>query len=117
VLSFFTFLVFDKTPLFEGLYAAGLYSSFFLFLNLATLGKGMGLGDVKLAFLVGFLLGIKLSFYWMILSFVIGAIVGIMLILSGKTKFGKHIPFGPFMVVSFFLTLLFENIIVTLLPI
>lgn len=117
VVSFFLFLFSDKAFIFENLFSAGLFGSFFLLLNLLTSGKGMGLGDVKLSFLVGFLLGIKMSFYWMILSFLTGAIVGIILIAMGKAKFGRHIPFGPFMVFSFFLTLLFENVIVALLPI
>lgn len=116
-IAFLLFLLTDKYNLFENLFSAGLFSSFFLLLNLITKGKGMGLGDVKLAFLIGLLLGIKLSFYWFVVSFLTGAGVGIILILVGKLKFGKHIPFGPFMILSFFLTLFLENYLTAVLPI
>jgi len=70
---------------------------FFLFLVLITRFKGMGLGDVKLAFLMGLFLGypnIILAFF---LAFLTGAIWGVILILLGKKKFKSRIPFGPFL--------------------
>lgn len=83
-------------------FAAGL---FFLGLHLLTRGRGMGFGDVKLAFLMGLILGfpkIILAFY---LAFLTGAFAGVILILTGKKKFGQHIPFGPFLAVSTLITL------------
>ena len=79
---------------------------FLLILNLATLGKGMGLGDVKLAIPLGMLLGWPNTFYWMTLSFVLGAAVGVFLIAIGKAHFGKHIPFGPFLVLGYLIILI-----------
>jgi leader peptidase (prepilin peptidase)/N-methyltransferase len=81
-------------------------SLFLLILHLVTLGRGMGLGDVKLALLGGTFLGWQLTIVWQFLSFLTGAVVGIFLILIGKAKLGKQIAFGPFLVVSFFITLL-----------
>ncbi|MFH1781436.1 MAG: prepilin peptidase [Patescibacteria group bacterium] len=75
-------------------------SGFFLLLVLATKGKGMGLGDVKLAFLMGLILGwpgILLALFGAFLS---GAIIGLALIFSGKKKLKSEIPFGPFLVVA-----------------
>lgn len=77
-----------------GLGAAG----FFLCLFLLTRGKGMGMGDVKLALFMGLFLGfpkIVIAFY---LAFLTGALLGVILILLKKKKFGEHIPFGPFLV-------------------
>jgi len=57
----------------------------------------MGLGDVKLAFLMGLVLGfpkIIVAFY---LAFLTGALIGVILILARKKKFGEQIPFGPFL--------------------
>lgn len=71
---------------------------FFLILLILTKGKGMGLGDVKLAFLIGLFLGwpkIAVSLY---LAFLTGAALGVILILRGKKKFGEPIPFGPFLI-------------------
>ena len=84
------------------------YSSFFLLLTILTKGRGMGLGDVKLAFFIGLFLGFPdtvLSFY---LAFLTGAAVSIILILTGKKGFGNTIPFGPFMVISVIISYLFH---------
>ncbi len=82
---------------------------FFYFLYIITRGKGMGFGDVKLAFLMGLLLsfpGIVISFY---IAFLTGAVIGIILILIGKAKFGKRIAFGPFLALSCFIVLLWKQ--------
>lgn len=74
--------------------AAGL---FFLLLHLVTKGRGMGFGDVKLAFLMGLILGFPKIILALYLAFLTGAIVGVILILGRKKRFGQHIPFGPFL--------------------
>lgn len=96
----------------------GLGSALFLLLvNLLTKGKGMGLGDVKLALVGGTLLGWPYTYLWMFLAFLTGAIVGIILILLGKASFGRKIPFGPFLVFSFLVVLFFGPIFFKWLPI
>lgn len=94
---------FSYSYLFAGLLAA----LFLLFLHLATRGRGMGPGDVKLAILLGTVAGPLSTVVWMFLAFVIGALAGIALILGKRVKFGQHISFGPFMIIGFFLTILF----------
>ncbi|OGM27356.1 hypothetical protein A3A76_02550 [Candidatus Woesebacteria bacterium RIFCSPLOWO2_01_FULL_39_23] len=94
---------------YQSFLAGFLAALFLLLIHLATKGKGMGLGDVKLALLGGVILGWRSTVPWLMLSFIIGAVVGLILILFGKAKFGKHIPFGPFLVVSFFLALVFGD--------
>jgi leader peptidase (prepilin peptidase)/N-methyltransferase len=89
-------------------------SLFLLGLHLITKGKGMGLGDVKLALFGGLFFGFPLTISWMFISFVVGALVGLFLIVIGKAKFGKHIAFGPFLVVSFFLTLIWGNQLISI---
>lgn len=90
---------------------------FLLILSLVTKGAGMGLGDVKLALALGFVLGLKSGIAWMSLSFIIGAIVGVFLIISGKAKFGMKVPFGPFLIISFFIIYFFGgNVVKILLP-
>ncbi len=71
---------------------------FFYLIFLITKGKGMGFGDVKLAFLMGLVLGfpkIIVAFY---LAFLTGAFLGIILIIVGKAKLKQKIAFGPFLV-------------------
>lgn len=101
------------TRMFSGFFVA----SFLVFLHYATKGKGMGLGDAKLVLFGGLILDWKLSILWISFSFIIGAIVGLFLIAIRKASFGKTIPFGPFIVVSFFIMLLFgNNLLKTFLP-
>ena len=91
-------------------------ASFLLFLNLITLGRGMGLGDVKFAVAAGVLLGWPMTLVWMTMSFVLGAVVGLVLIGVGKAKFGRHIAFGPFLVISLFITMIWGHEILSRVP-
>ncbi len=79
-------------------------SAFLGLLYLITKGKGMGLGDVKFSFFMGLFLGwpkIVVGFY---LAFLTGAIIGVILILMGRKKFGQLVPFGPFLVLGTFIS-------------
>jgi leader peptidase (prepilin peptidase)/N-methyltransferase len=87
-------------------------ASFLLFLHLITKGKGMGLGDVKFVLASGTLLGWPMSISFLFLAFLTGGLVGSILILLGKSKFGKKIAFGPFLVISLIITLVLERTVV-----
>jgi len=76
-----------------GVAAAG----FFLFLVFVTRGKGMGMGDVKLAGLMGLVLGLPGIVVALMLAFLTGAVTGVILVLIGRKRLGEHIPFGPFL--------------------
>ena len=90
-------------------------SSLFLFLIFVlTKGKGMGFGDVKLAFLMGLFLGypkVVVAFY---LAFLTGAFFGIILVLIKKAKIGQKIAFGPFLVFGIFVSYLWGEKIISL---
>ena len=73
---------------------------FFLLLIVITKGKGMGGGDVKLGALIGIVLGFPNALVAIMLSFLTGAVFGVLMIVIGKKKFGQVIPFGPFMVLG-----------------
>lgn len=65
--------------------------------------QGMGLGDVKLAGVLGLALGyLGLSFVFVgfLAAFVIGAVVGLALMAAGKAGRKTAIPFGPFMFIG-----------------
>lgn len=79
---------------------------FLLTLHLVTFGRGMGLGDVKLALGIGIFLGWPYTLLWLLFSFVFGSVVGVLLLSFKKVRFGKHIAFGPFLIAAFFVVLL-----------
>lgn len=103
-------LVALPSPLFFVHLASGFVAGLFLLLiNLTTRGKGMGLGDVKLAALVGAILGGLSSVVWLFLSFLTGAVTGIILILVGRARLSQKIAFGPFLILSFFIALIWGD--------
>lgn len=78
------------------------FINFALFLSvyLLTKGHGMGFGDVKLAFVIGMLLGYPQSIVWFLLSFLLGAVVGVLLLVLRIAKIGEPVPFGPFLIIG-----------------
>lgn len=73
-----------------------------------TKGRGMGFGDVLLTIPIGWLLGLSAGFASILLAFWIGAIFGIFLIVVGKKNIKDQIPFGPFLILGFVLSLLYN---------
>ncbi len=78
---------------------------FFLAIVLVSRGKWMGLGDVKLAFFMGLLLGFPNILVALFLAFLIGAIIGVGLILAKRKHLKSELPFGPFLVTGTFIAL------------
>lgn len=62
--------------------------------------EAMGLGDVKLMGALGLFFGWRTIILISLLAFLLGAIVGIGLILLKRKKSDEYIPFGPFIVIS-----------------
>ncbi len=78
---------------------------FFLAIVLVSRGKWMGLGDVKLAFLMGLFLGFPNILIALFFAFLIGAIIGVGLILAKRKTLKSEVPFGPFLVTGTFIAL------------
>lgn len=81
--------------------------AFFLALILATRGRGMGGGDMKLGFFIGLSLGWPLSILALFLAFLTGAFASVMLILIGKKNLKATIVFGPFLALGAIAALLY----------
>lgn len=79
---------------------------------LATLGRGMGTGDIEICLLCGLFLGFKPALVMLFFSFVLGGIIGVFLMVA-KKKSGKYaIPFGPFIVMGTFIAMFYGEQIV-----
>lgn len=96
----------------NNLYAALGAAGFFLFIVLVSRGKWMGVGDIKLAFLMGLLLGFPYILVALFFSFLIGAIIGIGLILAKRKTMKSEVPFGPFLVTGTFTALFLGEAII-----
>ena len=79
----------------------------------------MGLGDVKLIAALGLFFGSSNILAISIISFLIGAIISIILIIAKKKKINEYIPFGPFIVIASFISIFvpFSTILYVLLKI
>lgn len=84
-------------------------AGFFVALHVVTKGKGMGLGDAKLGFLVGIFHPFPQNVEVVFGAFVIGAIYSIFLLILGKAGLKSRIAFGPFLILSSFLVLIETN--------
>lgn len=90
--------------------------AFFFIVFYLTRGRGMGFGDVKFSFFIGFLLSFTLMIGAFYIAFLTGAAVSIILILVRKKKLrGDTIPFGPFLVLGTVFSLLFEIQVISLI--
>ncbi len=70
----------------------------------------MGLGDVKMMFAVGALLGWRMALFSIFLGAFTGAVAGIFLIIKQKEKdFQAQIPFGIFLGIGSIIAVLFGN--------
>ena len=114
IISFLILLI-NKENIFLNLLTMLGSAGFLLILNLITKGKGMGMGDVKLAVFMGLFLGypkIVVTFY---VAFIIGAIYGLILMILKKANKKSQVPFGPFMILGFFVAWWWGEIIVKLI--
>lgn len=63
----------------------------------------MGMGDVWVASVLGLTVGVDLLLFALTLSFLLGALVGLVLLGLEKKGFKSQIPFAPFLVVAIFI--------------
>lgn len=68
---------------------------------------GMGEGDVKLSFVLGWWLGLSNILVCLLLAFVIGGIVSVALLATGIKGRKDAIPFGPYLCLGAYISLLF----------
>jgi len=84
-----------------------LFLAFFLVWSFSN-GKWIGLGDAKLAGLLGLVFGFWNSVFILYLAVVIGVAAGLTLILSGRGNLKTKLPFGAFICFSAIVSTLFN---------
>ena len=79
--------------------------------------EAMGFGDVKLMGALGIYFGLSNTIVIIIMSFLIGAVLSILLLITKIKKTNEYIPFGPFIVIATFITMVvpFNTILHTIL--
>ena len=91
-----------------------------IFLVITLLGgliagkEAMGFGDVKLMGAIGLFFGWINIIIVALMSFLLGAIISIILLATKKKKTDEYIPFGPFIVIAAFITMIIPTDILLL---
>ncbi len=114
-LSFLLFLVsivyiffYTNISIYSALFSGFASSLVYLFLHLVTNGRGMGLGDVKLAIPIGIMFSFERNITWILTTFVLGGFVAFILLIFKKASLKTKIAFGPFMIISFWIIYFFK---------
>ena len=97
-----------------GLLSAGIWVAVYAGVWLLTAGRGMGLGDVALAPVLGLALGWLgwgASLTGLLGGFVVGAVVGMALIVGGRAGRRTRVPHGPFMLAGAALGMFFGPVL------
>lgn len=86
------------------MFSAGI---FYLLFQVSA-GRWIGGGDVKLAVVLGLLIGGPVNALMMLfIASMLGSVVGIPLLLFGKAKRNTKLPFGPFLILATIIVFLF----------
>lgn len=97
------------SPLTGSLVAAFGAALFFAALIWMSKGKWIGGGDVKLGFLAGLIVGWPKILFVFFLTYFIGAVVSLALIVLKRKTWKSRIPFAPFVVTAVLIILFFSG--------
>lgn len=90
------------------LIGALIVGGFFLLQFVISKGKWIGGGDIRLGVLIGVLLGWPHAVTALVISYVLGAIIGVGMIIFQKKSMQSQIPFGTFLSIGSIIALLWS---------
>lgn len=95
------------------LIGVGVGGGFFLLQWVVSRGKWIGDGDIRLGAAMGAILGWKLLLVALFLAYVVGALVGLVLLAKRKKTMESKIPFGTFLAAATLVCLFWGQQLVT----
>jgi len=98
-------LLWGRPPLAQALLGGLSGFAIFLFIALAKPG-GMGMGDVKLAGLIGLVIGFPGVLVALFMGIMAGGVGALALLLSRRAQRGSYLPYAPFLVTGALVALL-----------
>jgi leader peptidase (prepilin peptidase) / N-methyltransferase len=103
---------FIKSPgLFDMLIGGAVAGIFFGFQVIVSKEQWMGAGDTQVGILLGMLFGWKYLIMCLLIAYVVGSLISMILLISGKVGGKTKIPFAPFLVFAAFIVLFFGDYI------
>jgi len=100
------YLQFDISDL---LLAMLIGTGFFAVQYLVSRGRWIGSGDIRLGAVMGLMLGWQKLLVALGLAYVVGSLVGIILVLGGRKQFSSRVPFGTFLSAATLASLVFGD--------
>ncbi len=88
------------------LIGAAVIGGFFLMQYLVSRGRWIGGGDIRMGVFMGLWLGVERGLLALLISYVVGALVGIVLLLTRRKGLQSHIPLGTFLALGTFIAML-----------
>jgi len=76
----------------------------FLILVVVSREKWMGSGDIGIGIILGLILAFPLILVNLFLSFFVGGIIGLLLLIFKKANRKTEVPLGPFLILGFYIT-------------
>jgi len=101
----------EKSVLVNGLLSLFICGGLLLFVAVVSRG-GMGGGDVKLAAVIGFLLGWPQGLIALFFAFLAGSLIGGVMLWRRRVKPKEPVPFGPFLAVGSILAAFYADPII-----
>ena len=94
------------------LFAIAPAAGFFLALYLISRGTWIGFGDVKFGIFMGLFLGWPAVLAALFLSYLLGALIGGLLMFLGSKTIKSQVPFGPFLIAGTFIAFFYGERII-----
>lgn len=98
-------------PLLSVLLGGILGAGFFLLQYLASRGKWIGGGDIRLGGVLGLALGWPLIAVNLVLAYLSGALIAVALIVFRRRSWSSMVPFGTFLSLAGFVTMLWGTVV------
>lgn len=93
------------------LLAGGVLGLFFLALSVVSRGTWIGGGDIKLAALIGLVLGWPYALVAVILAYLFGCAYAVFLLVTKRATMKTSIAFGPMLVIGYFIAAFYGDTI------
>lgn len=97
----------SRDALIGAAFGAGVIGAIMAVYYLVTRNEGMGMGDLKLLAMTGALVGWRGVFLTLTLGSMAGTLLALPMMLLGRADRKTAIPFGPFLALGVYITLLF----------
>lgn len=111
-LALFSSLVLKEPIFLEAFLTSLCLGGFFFFQYFFSKGRWIGLGDIGIGILIGFILGFSKMILVVFLAYVFGAIIGLFLVFKKRKTWKSELAFGPFLCGAAIVAMLFGDQIV-----